>query len=438
MAASGVILNFFIATHFGIEALGVFNQIYAVFVVAAHFAVMGIHHSAQKHISELDDTPQHLGIVSAAALLLATGFGLIGAAGIFALSHPIGRLASSEPVGMGIALAAPGLMFFAINKVLMGVLNGGRRMKEFAGAQSLRVLVILISCLGVAWFGQPPYMLGLSFTIAEVVLLALLLYLVRPQLNCFVLGENLRRWIRIHFRYGTRALINGFLAESYLRIDVIMLGIFVSDRDVGIYSFAALFIEGLFQVPVVFRTLANPELARLLKGGDKLATGRFCRKVALMSVGVFVLAAAAVLVVYPYLGPYFPDDLVSLSYPVLLVLISGLLIYSTMVPMDYIILQGGQAGLPKPSDEFQRTRQCLSQPRADTHCRSHGGQRGDGHCLYRCVNRHQRRELEVAWFQGWGIVIRDTAGSAFRIKTGDRYLTTRLFPSIIGLYRLCI
>ena len=344
MAATGVILNFFIAAHFGVEALGVFNQIYAVYVVTAQFAVMGFHDSAQKYTSELDEEPEHLGVVSAAALVLAAGFGLLSAFGVYFLSYPIGLLVESAPVGKGIALAAPGLMFFAINKVLMGILNGTRRMKAFAGAQTLRVSVILISCLGVAWLGEPPYMLGLSFTIAEVALLPLLLYMVRPYLTDFSSRETLWRWIRVHFHFGSRALINGFLAESYIRIDVIMLGIFVSDRDVGIYSFAALFIEGLFQVPVVFRTLANPELARMLKADDKLETGRFCRKVALMSLGAFIVAAAGVLVVYPFLGPYFPDDLVALSHPILLVLIGGLVVYSVMIPMDYIVLQGGKPG----------------------------------------------------------------------------------------------
>jgi O-antigen/teichoic acid export membrane protein len=344
LAGTGVILNFFIASYFGIAALGVFNQIYAVYVVMAQFAVMGFHDSAQKYTSELDEEPEHLGVVSAAALVLAAGFGLLTAFGVYLLSYPIGVLAESESVGKGIAFAAPGLMFFAINKVLMGVLNGVRRMKAFAGAQTVRVCVILVSCLSLAWAGKPPYMLGLSFTIAEVALLPLLLFLVRPNLTDFSSTKALRNWIKVHFRFGSRALINGFLAESYIRIDIIMLGVFVSDRDVGIYSFAALFIEGLFQVPVVFRTLANPELARLLSVDDKLATGKFCRKVAVMSLGVFVLAAAGVLVVYPFLGPYFPDDLVTLSHPVLLVLIGGLVIYSLMIPMDYIVLQGGQPG----------------------------------------------------------------------------------------------
>ena len=55
MAATGVILNFFIAAHFGIATLGVFNQIYAVYVITGQVAVMGVNDSAQKHNAEFMD-----------------------------------------------------------------------------------------------------------------------------------------------------------------------------------------------------------------------------------------------------------------------------------------------------------------------------------------------------------------------------------------------
>ncbi|MHA1597667.1 MAG: lipopolysaccharide biosynthesis protein, partial [Alphaproteobacteria bacterium] len=139
MAASGVVLNFFIAINFGVETLGVFNQIYAVYVITAQFAVMGFHDSAQKHTAEMDDDSARRDVVSAAAVALAVVFGLATALLVYALSGPIGRLADSDPVGKGLALAAPGLMFFAVNKVLMGVLNGVRRMRAFAAAQAFRV-----------------------------------------------------------------------------------------------------------------------------------------------------------------------------------------------------------------------------------------------------------------------------------------------------------
>lgn len=344
MAASGVILNFFIAANFGIETLGVFNQIYAVYVITAQLAVMGFHDSAQKHTAELDDDPDHRDVVSAAAVTLAVLFGLLTALVVYALSGPIGRLADSEAVGKGLALAAPGLMFFAVNKVLMGVLNGIRRMRAFAAAQAFRVTAILIVCLVIGALDQPGYMLGLSFTIAEALLLPILLLLVRLKARHFATGDEFMHWLKRHFHFGSRALINGFLAESYIRIDIVMLGIFLSDKQVGIYSFAALFVEGLYQVPVVVRTIANPVLVRLIGSGDRLEVTRFCRKVAGLSGAIFVVAAVGVLFVFPYLGPYFPDDLVALSNPLLMVLIGGLAVYSIMIPLDHILLQAGQPG----------------------------------------------------------------------------------------------
>ena len=55
MAVTGVILNFFIAARLGIEVLGVFNQIYAIYIIVAQFAVFGVHDSAQKHNAEFMD-----------------------------------------------------------------------------------------------------------------------------------------------------------------------------------------------------------------------------------------------------------------------------------------------------------------------------------------------------------------------------------------------
>ena len=344
MAATGMFLNLFIAAFYGVEALGIFNQIYVVYIISSQFAVLGFHDSAQKYVSELDMEPEHLGVVSLAALVLAAGFGLLVAFAIYFLADPIGILFESEPVGSGIALAAPGLMFIAINKVLMGVLNGMRMMKHFAGAQALRAVAILLCCVGIMLFEYPPYMLGLGFPIAEIVLLPLLLYFVHPHLTNFSSFEAFKRWVRVHFHFGSRALINGLLIQSYIRIDVIMLGIFVGDHDVGIYTFAAMFVDGLFQIPIIFRTLANPELVRFFKSGEKLATAQFCRSVGAVSLGVFGVVAAIVLFIYPYLGPYFPDDLVNLSYPLLLVLSGGLILYAVMIPVDMIVLQAGMPG----------------------------------------------------------------------------------------------
>jgi O-antigen/teichoic acid export membrane protein len=123
-----------------------------------------------------------------------------------------------------------------------------------------------------------------------------------------------------------------------------MLGIFVSDAAVGIYSFAALFIEGLYQIPVVVRTIANPVLVELLIARDKPALGHFARKTSLLSLAAFAVAAGAVIVIYPYLAPFFPAPLVADSRPLLLILAAGLFLYSAFIPLDQALLQGGLPG----------------------------------------------------------------------------------------------
>ena len=343
VAGAGLILNFFIAIQFGVETLGVFNQIYAIYVVAAQLAVFGLHDSAQKHTAEHHGKGDERQLIARsanlAALLIGAGVALV----IYLAAPLIGRIADSASVGHGIALSAPGLFFFALNKVQMGILNGDRRMRAFAVMQGVRVIAILGFVLFAEAHGWPGYVLGASFAVAELVIFAPLMILVRPWKRSGN-ATGARDWRRQHLSFGVKALPNGFLAESYVRIDVLILAIFVSDEAVGIYSFAAMFIEGLYQVPTVIRTVVNPVLVRLIGAGDRRELARYGRRIMIMSLGIFIIAASLTYLIFPSLGPFFPDDLVRRAYPVLSILIGGLVFYAAFVPLDFILMQAGQPG----------------------------------------------------------------------------------------------
>lgn len=344
MAGTGVILNFFIAAYFGTAALGIFNQIYAVYIVSAQLAVFGIHDSAQKYIAQHAGDEDQRTTAARAAVGLAVLFGFGVALILWLGAGAIGRIADSEPVGLGVALAAPGLFFFAVNKVLMGILNGERRMRAFATMQGIRVLAILGFAFVVAGLGWPAFVLGAGFTVAEIIIFGPLLVLVRPWRRSSEATAGTRAWLRRHLDFGTKALPNGFLAESYVRVDVLMLAVFVDDAAVGVYSFAAMFIEGLYQVPVVIRTVVNPVLVRLVADRDMAALARFGRRIMAISLVTFVAAAGAVQLVFPYLAPYFPAGLVAGAAPVLLILTLGLGLYAAFVPLDFILMQAGMPG----------------------------------------------------------------------------------------------
>ena len=326
----------------GVEALGVFNQTYAIFVVVGQLATLGIHDSTQKYVAEHGDGEASLrSAITTGAVQAAAFFGLASALALYFAADWIGAAFESDAVGISVAFIAPGVGLFAFNKTLIGILNGQRRMREYALAQSLRVLVILLFCIGIGVTGGEAAYLGLGFTVAEVVLLPLLLIFVRPRWR--QMDTETFAWIVRHAKFGFKALTNGILAEAYIRIDVIMLGLFLDDVQVGIYSFAALF-EGLYQVPAVVRTVANPVLVGLIKARDMIATVKFTRRVFAASFAIYAVAAGACLLIFPMLAPYFPDGLIAGAYPLLFPLLGGLLLYAGFVPLDYVLLQAGMPG----------------------------------------------------------------------------------------------
>jgi O-antigen/teichoic acid export membrane protein len=345
VALSGILINFLVAGWMGAESLGVFTQLYAIYVIAAQVAVMGVHDSAQKHIAQHAADPAVCAVVSASALLHSMVTGAIIAFVIYLASATIGKVLDSPATGLGLALAAPGIALFSINKVLLGILNGYRKMRLYVVGQGIRALGIFAVCLFVALDDRPAYLLGLSFTLTELVLLPFLLMVAAPRRADWSLQGELQRWIKSHFSFGARAFLNGLLAEAYIRVDIIMLGVFLSDAQVGIYSFAAMFIEGLFQVSVVMRTIANPVLVNLLTPLDKVGLGRFVRRVSGLSMALTALGAGLLIVAFPYLAGAFDEALISGGYQVLIILGVGMSVFALFVPVDHVMLQAGRPGV---------------------------------------------------------------------------------------------
>ena len=343
MALAGVILNFYIAWKMGLEALGVFNQIYAIYVILGQLAAFGVHDSVQKHTAEFEDDHYINSLVGQTAFWISSVAGLTVALLLFALSGAIGAITESTQVGRGVAILSPAVCLFAVNKVLLGILNGARRMKIFAIIQMIRVSVILFVCLWISIHELKPYLLAISFLAAEVFITPLLMYLTQAWRWPFKTSEAMV-WLKTHIMFGTKALSGGFLAESYIRIDILMLSIFVSDLKVGIYSFAALFVEGLFQIPVVIRTISNPVLVKLISNNEPVFLIKFVQKIAPISAGVYGFMALILLVFFPILSNFYPIELINSAHELLFVLLSGLFIYAVFIPFDYVLLQSGMPG----------------------------------------------------------------------------------------------
>ena len=339
LAVSGVVLNLGLMAVAGEAALGVFNQLYALYVVASQVAAFGIHMAVHREVAA-GERPAGVSLATGLRLVLVPS--TVVAASVALASGAIGVAVDSPAVGAGAWWLGAALVPFAVNKVLTGALAGGGRLQAFAAVQIVRIVVLVAVTLGMAASGDTGGGLALGFGVAELAILPGLLVLLRPQWTAGSLEVA-----REQLRFGAQALPHGLIAESFLRVDVLMLAPFVSDASVGIYSLAAMCAEGLYQVGGTVRQVIGPRMIPLLtaESGVRSARRRLLWQAMAMGAGVFAVVAGGLGVGFPWLGWVIDPGVVSPAHQILLLLMAGMAVNAAFVPLDTLLLWAGRPAL---------------------------------------------------------------------------------------------
>lgn len=345
LAGGGVLINLIIMRFRGEAALGVFNQVYAFYIVLSQLGVGGLQHSVLKHVSyHQDDRPLCADITTSALLLiLAITLPLILAS--VALAEPVGRLLNSQQVALGLQLVAPGLLFFAFNKALINTLNGLRHMRAYAVFRSLRFVLIPLVIVAVVALGLEDAWLALSLTAAEVVLFFALAAYVFGRAVPLRWPHKANKHFAEHISFGARGLLSGILLELNTRVDVLMLGFFTTDATVGIFSFAAIMAEGFAQLPLAVRWNVDPIIGRYFAEGRHDQISALARRIRRVFYPIMVGVGLVAVGVYPLFYRLMTDGVeLSASWQVFAIIMLGVTLGAGYRPFSGLLLQGGRPG----------------------------------------------------------------------------------------------
>ena len=152
LAASGILLNFIIAFGYNADTLGVFNQCFAIYIIASQFSVGGIHFAVLKDVSILENR---------SAQAKSTWSGIVGglflsiivAALIFNLAEIFASLMKSPRLESGVKFIAVAIIFFGQNKIIFSALNGIRAIRCLSVLQAFRYFLI-IGTVAWIWFSN--------------------------------------------------------------------------------------------------------------------------------------------------------------------------------------------------------------------------------------------------------------------------------------------
>jgi O-antigen/teichoic acid export membrane protein len=343
MGIVGVLLNIVVARYYGAAVLGVFNQVYAIYILLSQFAVGGVHLSTLKSISQLPSSSWETSDVFLAGLFSAAATAGLVTVVAFSLKDLFGVILSSDGVSIGILYVLPGLFFFSLNKVCLAFINGRRQMKAFAVFQALRFVLLLIFLLLLTALSVAGDKLSAIFSLAEIVLFV------------FVFGYSLRivklrfsgaviEWIKKHLNFGFRAAGGNILLEVNSRVDVIILGGFASDSLVGVYSFAAMLADGFNQLPAVLRTNVNPIITQTMFNQGQPALEAAVRQGRSLSYKFLVPIGIVAVLCFPVINLLNASPEFSQAWGAFTILMTGILLSAGYLPFQMILNQTGYPG----------------------------------------------------------------------------------------------
>lgn len=345
LGIGGLVINLIIISLRGEVALGVFNQVYSVFMLTSQIGIGGIHFSVLKQVSYHQDDRDRCGDITTSGFLLALILLTITCLILWQLADDIGAVLQSTDVEQGIQFVVPGILFIGLNRVLNNTVNGLAMMRAYAIIQSLRFIITPIVVLLLAISTLPtPYLLW-CFSISEFVLLCILAWYVYGQLVPLRRIHDFSIHFREHLSYGARGFLSGVVGTLNTRIDVIMLGYFASDQVVGIYSIASTIMEGFVKIPVAFRWNVDPLLGKYFSQKDDNALYKlFARMRRIIYPSMATLALIAIFL-YPLALSLFTNwDVVLGSWYVFIILSFGVVLNSYYRVFKGILLQGNKPG----------------------------------------------------------------------------------------------
>lgn len=342
LAICGFAINVGIGHEYGAAPFGVYNQVWAAYIFFSQFAVGGVDRSVLRAVAEAPHDRQRVATAVLGAVVPTFALAAVAAVLFWFAGPALARLLDSPGVARGIEAAAPGLFFFALNKVGLAVVNGQQRMRAFALYSMLRY-VAMLGGLGVVFAsGMSSDRIAFLFTFAEGLLFVPLAVDVVRQLR--PAGGNWVEWSREHLRYGAKSFASGMLLELNSRVDVLMLGLFLSDGPVGVYSFAAFVAEGVYQVLVVLQNNYNPILAEHISSGRLRELEPVVHKGRRVTYAIFAGIALVAFGGYPVLLAALARPEFAAGWLPFGTILLGMLIASGYMPFAQALLMANRPG----------------------------------------------------------------------------------------------
>lgn len=341
------ILRIVLGRELGPEGLGVYTLAFTIYLFGMQFAAFGIGSALTKYVAEfLDDRATIRNYVSSGMTSSIITGALMGVV-LFLLAPYIAisffHVPELEPLIQLTAICYP---FIAIQKAVLGTLNGFRKMHLYALLNIIQNVTVVVASIALVLLFEMGVMGAVIGFVGPTILVSALC----PVLIRGCIGLDASLWntpaLRATTVFGFYVVLGNSIGFLNTQVDSILIGYYMNPTEVGIYAVAVLLAQTLTLIPSAVQRVTAPATATLYGKGDIAGVRSIIlssmKKNFLISIGV----AVAIAISGPYIIIFFFTDVFLIAYIPLLILLLGHTIFAPLMSVGATLSSIGKVHVP--------------------------------------------------------------------------------------------
>ncbi len=254
------LLRVVLGRELGAYGLGLYTLVFTIYMLGVQFAGFGIGGALTKYIAEHNrDTKKVNEFVSSGVVGSFISGSMTGAI-LYLFSNVIGiGVFHNSEIDHLLKITAICFPFIALQRTVLGTLNGLRKMNYFAFLNIIHyIMVLFVSVVLVISLKLGVNGAVLGFVGPTILTGLFSLFFIKDYFKSIRFFSSALKELSW---FGFYVVIANSIGAINTQIDSLMIGYFMNGVDVGYYAVAAILIQGILLLPSAVQQVTSPAIA---------------------------------------------------------------------------------------------------------------------------------------------------------------------------------
>ena len=342
---ANLLLRIVLGKELGPSGLGLYTIVFTVYMFGMQFAGFGIGSSLIRYIATYHDDLPKIKEIFSSGILVSILSGSVMSVLLYLLSGIISNQFFHNPQMTNLLrLTAFCFPFIAVQKVVVGTLNGLKEIKLYAIVNIVQnALVMIVSYFLVILLKMD--VMGAVIGLVIPTILVSLFSLIFTK-NFFVQPNKLMNPVLKEISwFGFYVVLANSIGMINTQVNSLLIGHFMNETQVGYYAVAAIFVQGVTLLPHAIQVVTTPSIAIYYGKGELTKIRQLIKKTVLKTYGIIVCISFILVISGKFLITLLFTDEFLPAYLPMLVLLIGHTIYAAYVSLGGCLSSIGKVNI---------------------------------------------------------------------------------------------